>query len=164
MRESELHTPHLHTPTYTFPTFSKARSAAITHPPPLNLACNALRKVVLHKRINACAPLNLEGLAHCGNRWLSEIQGAAAFMRLFRGQCAGGGRHWSPRPARPMLSPDFARFKGARAFTMWPKARKISSEKAKNAKPDGLLRRITRRSRRRWRANLPAKRMCPRKC
>jgi hypothetical protein len=66
MRESELHTPHLHTPTYTPQAFSKAGSAAITHPPPLNPACNALRKVVPHKRINACAALNLEGLAQCG--------------------------------------------------------------------------------------------------
>jgi hypothetical protein len=115
MRESELHTPHLHTPTYTFPTFSKARSAAITHPPPLNLACNALRKVVLHKRINACAPLNLEGLAHCGA--CPRFKGASPFMRLWlardsRGRlrlCVYGATNG---PAAPQ---DLPRLKGARA-------------------------------------------------
>ena len=75
----------------------------------------------------------LEGLAHCGNRWLPEIQGAAAFMRLFRGQCARGGRHWAPRPERPMCSPDFARFKGRVRLRCGqkhakPRARKLEAQ------------------------------------
>ena len=60
--------------------------------------------MLLHKRINAGAPLNLEGLARCAKRWFPEIQGGVAVYAF------------TARTVRQKFVPGFPSFKGAHTF------------------------------------------------